>query len=422
MPNYLGSYSSSSSSRRANSSFLIIIGVVALLHLLLLALGTLWHPAPPKLKAKPKVVVQTISLQPFQSSFSEPRSSPSLSLQPPTESFVPPLPLVAPVVEPPSVIPPSMELINEEIPVKNSPLSEERETFKVEKVAVNQQLPPPAEIISPPVIPTPVKVESQPKPSPPSPKVVPQEPIKKTVQPAAPVKKGVETPKAVNKPVAKPDPSKLKQIEETKKKEEEKKQQLAKIEAQKKIEQEKIETEKRRQREAVAEAERKRKEEIAAQELAKKKAAEELARQKMASAHEKLAKLNESRGKIASSSSVNLESAPLPKELLSLHVDALPLEGAGKNEGWSTKEASYSEGVAFSLKRHLKLPDYGAVKVKLTLNRLGGVESVEIIQSESTKNQAYVKSEIPKIKFLPFGQNFEGVSQNTFVITLKNDS
>ena len=120
---------------------------------------------------------------------------------------------------------------------------------------------------------------------------------------------------------------------------------------------------------------------------------------------------------------LSLETTALPKALGTLQVDALPLEVPGGASGdWGAKETSYSGEVASRLKKALKLPDYGAVKIKLTLDRSGKVVKLEIVQSESRKNKAYVESKIPTLLFPPFGQRFKDVSQNTFVITLQNDS
>ncbi len=172
--------------------------------------------------------------------------------------------------------------------------------------------------------------------------------------------------------------------------------------------------EEKKQRERM-EAEKKREQEIAAaQEAARKK---ELAL--LAKAKENLAKMNENREKIASSTTPKLNTTPLPKELDSLHVDALAM---GENsESWGTKEASYADEVAYRLKMALKLPDYGAVKVKLTISRTGKVIKVETMQSESKKNTSYIETKIPNLLFPAFGLKFQGVEQNTFVITLQND-
>lgn len=176
------------------------------------------------------------------------------------------------------------------------------------------------------------------------------------------------------------------------------------------------ETEKKRQ-EAKLAAESKKQQEIAA--------AQKIAQQKeqalIAKAQENLAKMKKTRDKISAlSSSINLEKTPLPQELGSLQVDTLLLEEAENIGKWETQEISYSEEVAYRLKAALRLPDYGAVKIKLTIDLKGKVVKIETIQSESKKNKDYVESKIPTLIFPAFGQRFQGLSENTFVISLQN--
>ena len=88
---------------------------------------------------------------------------------------------------------------------------------------------------------------------------------------------------------------------------------------------------------------------------------------------------------------------------------------------WGTKESRYSDEIAYRLKSSLRFPDYGAVKIKLTLDRTGKVLKCETVHSESAKNKSYVESKVPGIVFSSFGQQFQGATQTTFVITLQND-
>lgn len=337
----------------------IILWVIAM-HLLLLGLGVFWNPAPPPPKARPKVMVQTVPLQPFQS---------------PTVQKSTPAPAAIPVQTP--SIPVS-------VPIESPP---------PEVTPLPAPTTPPASTLPPP----PAKTEeSKPKPETPKPKPTPKEKPKTSPKPIAPVKKTSEPAKKSTKT----EKAKSKPSEDTEKKRQ-------KEQAEKKQQQEKAEAEKKRQQEIAA-----------VQEAAKQKEQTLLAKAK-----ENLAKMGETRDKISSSSSsVNLEATALPKELGSLQVDALPLTETGNTSEWGTKEISYSDEVAYRLKMALKLPDYGAVKIKLTLDRTGKVIKVETIQSESKKNKTYVESKIPTLLFSSFGQRFQGVQQNTFVITLQNDS
>lgn len=389
-----------SSSRHSPPLFWAALLAMAL-HIGLLGIGNYWHPVPPKPKEKQKVIVQTIALAPSKTA--QTRISAPLPPTAPTSTPLPPQP--ATEVPKPAEKPPEEISIQEEIAPRPEPI--------VEKEIAPIAPPPPTPKPNPP----PVK-----KSNPPQTKQAPKPTVNKEPKPvekkSAPVKKQAET---VKKP-PKPEASKPKVNPEA-----EKKKQQEKAEAEKKKQREKEEADKKRQKEQ-AEAEIKRQNEIAAEKKRQQEiaAAEEAARQKeralLSKAKENLAKMGETRDKISSSPSINLDATALPKELGTLQVDALPVAGAGGAEDWGTKEVSYSGEVAARLKKALRLPDYGAVKIHLTLDRTGKVVKVEIVQSESSKNKAYVESKIPTLLFPPFGQRFKDASQNTFVITLQNDT
>ena len=262
----------------------------------------------------------------------------------------------------------------------------------------------------------------------------PPKPPAATPRPAAPngaskekqkeaVKKTEQKKPPEKKPLAKKPPEKNEPKQERKKTtlelEAGKKREIEKLEIQKKqtekkqFEQtekirkqiEKEETEKKRLQQ-IAETEKKRQAEIAEQEMRRQKeiaAAQEAAKQKvqahLSKAKENLAKIGETRDKITSNSSINLEAAPIPKELGLLQVDALPSERDAKDCAWGLQETSYSDEVAYRLKMSLRLPDYGSVKIKLTLDRSGKVVKIETVQTQSAKNKAYVESKIPAIVF-----------------------
>lgn len=374
-------------SKTNSGLFVVVLGVI-LLHLLLLGLGTFWHPSPSPLKHRSKVVVQTVRLSSFQSEIAQ--HSPSLSSPASTSMKAQSLPLP---IEQSKVATPLP--IKEEIPTPLSNISPKEESEKIEKT----ESPLPVKAAPSPL---PVKEENISKSKPTPPKSTPKEVPKKTPQPAAPVKKTSEPAKKVKNEITPPK----KTVEAEKKRQQEEAAKKQQEQAEKKKQQEKAEADKKKQQEIAA-----------AQKAAKQKELTLLAKAK-----ENLAKMNETRDKISASSSVNLDSAAIPKELVSLNVDALPLGGGGGSSDWGTREASYSDEVAYRLKMALKLPDYGAVKIKLTLDRSGKVIKVVTVHSESNKNKVYVENKILTLIFPSFGQKFQGVPQNTFEITLQNDS
>lgn len=407
------------SSSRNQPSFLWAALFVIVMHLVLLGVGKHWNPAPPKPKERQKVIVQTISLDSPRTSSAQIRAvPPSSPPAAPAPAIAAPSPKQAPVEEiPKAVIPPAQEEVAliEEIPPPKEEVIPEQAVKKEEPPTPIEEAPPiPAPVQKP--APAPAKKESKPQPKAAPPKPAVKETKKPAAKPPAPVKKPAETAKkTVKQETAKPNP------------EAEKKKQQEKAEADKKKQQEKAEADKKKQKEQ-AEAEKKRQQELAAEQKRKQEiaAAEEAAREKeralISKAKETLAKMGETRDKIASSPSINLETTALPKELGTLQVDALPVDSQGGGGDWGAKEVSYSGEVASRLKKGLRLPDYGAVKIKLTLDRTGKVIKVETVHSESSKNKTYVESKVPTLLFPPFGQRFKEASENTFVITLQNDS
>lgn len=359
------SYLHSSFSTPQSLSKWVISFFVILIHIGALGIGIVWK-SPELAKPRSKLIVQTIPLKPF-----EQRPPVSQHSTPIAASIVTlPLKEEAPIIKPQEQILPEKE---------DAPLPKQ----EIKPLATTQSDTPAPNPITPPAA-TLSSVESPPSLAPKKP---PASEAKKTVKKTiAPVKKTVESEK---KSTAKPS------------NENEKKRQQERVEAEKKRQQEQSEIEKKRQKE-----------------LADQKIAKEKERTLLAKARENLAKVNETREKI-SSSSLNLEAMSLPKEL-SLQVDALATED-GSLKQWGIKESSYTDELEYRLKHALKLPDYGAVKIKLTLDRMGKVVKMEITQSESSKNKTYVENKIPTLVFSSFGEQFQGMSQHTFAITLQTE-
>jgi outer membrane biosynthesis protein TonB len=84
------------------------------------------------------------------------------------------------------------------------------------------------------------------------------------------------------------------------------------------------------------------------------------------------------------------------------------------------KEKRYQDILASHLKDRLRFPEYGEVKIKLTLANSGKVLKVDIVSSKSEENRNYALKTLPNILFPSF-DGFIKESQHTFSITLKND-
>lgn len=288
----------------------------------------------------------------------------TIRLHPPTE--VKQLEVLPPVQE-------AIVMIEAETKVESIPL-----------VEVVQNDPPKQPEIAPQKHPEP-KHQEHPKPTPPE-KKKPTPPPKPKPAPPKPVKK---EPAPIKKPA--PPPPKPVKKEPSK---EEKAAKEAEIAKQKKIEE---------QRKA---------EEAKQKKIAQEK---EAARQKrlelLSQAKDKMVQSNPSKPEIAFNS-----LSDTPKLIENLQIDALPTS-SGLPE-LNAKEISYRDEVAYRLKIGLKLPDYGEIKIKLTLQKTGKVAQVQIVSSKSEKNKQYVEKVVPTLSFPSFGGQFDGASEYTFLITL----
>jgi hypothetical protein len=109
---------------------------------------------------------------------------------------------------------------------------------------------------------------------------------------------------------------------------------------------------------------------------------------------------------------------PTLKTVGQLQIDALP---GSSNQKQSSQEMGYVDELVGRLKLQLKLPEYGDVKTRLTLDRRGHVVQIVIVSSESSANRSYIEKQLPALSFPAFGNNFDQETQHTFQITLRND-
>ena len=119
---------------------------------------------------------------------------------------------------------------------------------------------------------------------------------------------------------------------------------------------------------------------------------------------ESIAKIDEKRDKL-----YRRKKLEAPAAIEVLKIDALDTE---KN----TSDLSYAETLVVHLKQTLNLPDYGEVKIQLTLGKDGSVEKVVVVKSESEKNKRYLEDHLPRLKFPSLNRDM-----HTFVLTFCNE-
>lgn len=152
------------------------------------------------------------------------------------------------------------------------------------------------------------------------------------------------------------------------------------------------------------------------QEIAKK-AKIEKQQALLKTARESMAKIDKN-AVVASGKSTSIPFRK-PGKIEKLQIEALPV--GGSKAVFTDRESSYQEELASRLKLFLRLPDYGEVKVKLTLERSGKVSAVAIVSSQSDANRKYIEKTLPGLSFPGFGDNFSGHSQYTFQVSLSNE-
>lgn len=130
----------------------------------------------------------------------------------------------------------------------------------------------------------------------------------------------------------------------------------------------------------------------------------------LSQAKEKMEKINKG------SSFVAETQVTIPRQIESLHLDSLSIETL------SEKESTYSDELAYRLKLLLKLPKYGDVKLRLTLDRSGNVTKLAILDFQNEENKNYLEKSLLKLKFPAFGTHFPGQEEYTFTLTLSNET
>jgi colicin import membrane protein len=334
--------------------------VVLLIHLCVLGLGLFWTSPPLPLPPRSKVRVQTIQLNPVNTS-SRPvvLDTPVVAQSMATiESSLPPI-----IADTPASLPPEVIASPTIIPSSEPALKPQASLSSIDQAPQAKPAPVKQEIKKP-TIPKPI---TKPKPVAEAKPVVKKTPVVETKP---------KTPSSTVKPKTEVD-SKQQKIDQ--------------------------EAEKARQQAQVA------------QEIKVKQQQE-----KLAQARQSLAKISDTRKQTSALPSSSLDSKDLPQLIGRLEVDSLPISASPSGAVWGTQESRYQDRLIAQLESHLRLPDYGTIQLKLELNREGHVMQMQIIKSENNKNQAYIERMLPSLSFASFGKEFEGASTYTFTITLRN--
>lgn len=63
------------------------------------------------------------------------------------------------------------------------------------------------------------------------------------------------------------------------------------------------------------------------------------------------------------------------------------------------EEGTTEEALVSFLHGSLNLPDFGEVTIRLTVKKDGSVAQISVVKAESPKNEAYLKKNLPLLKF-----------------------
>lgn len=84
-------------------------------------------------------------------------------------------------------------------------------------------------------------------------------------------------------------------------------------------------------------------------------------------------------------------------------------------------EQLYCDELIERLRLLLSLPEFGEVKLLLTIERTGRVSRIEVVRSMSSKNREYLLEKLSSAKLPGFGSLFPGCDSETFPITLSSE-
>ncbi len=99
-------------------------------------------------------------------------------------------------------------------------------------------------------------------------------------------------------------------------------------------------------------------------------------------------------------------------------IESLKIDDLEKIAG---SDQGYIGILAGCLRRSLRLPEFGDIRVSLCINSQGKVVETKILHAENENNRRYVEKVLPTVHFPPFGNYFKNEKTHTFTITLTND-
>lgn len=133
-----------------------------------------------------------------------------------------------------------------------------------------------------------------------------------------------------------------------------------------------------------------------------------------------LQELEDSIAKIENKSDKAAVSKTTPTHKKTLAPIALQIDSASSDEA-SLEEGNYTAALVNHLHQALSLPDYGEVKIQLSLRQDGTVAKVVVLKTQSEKNRQYLENNLPRLRFPRFEGTYANKKESTFVLTFCNE-
>lgn len=97
---------------------------------------------------------------------------------------------------------------------------------------------------------------------------------------------------------------------------------------------------------------------------------------------------------------------------IQLHIDSVDQESL--DSGYVGRMLSY-------LHQSLNLPEFGEVKIQLTLRQDGSIAKLVILNSESEKNRRYLESNLPRLHLPSLDGSLAKKAEQTFILAFCNE-
>jgi outer membrane biosynthesis protein TonB len=131
------------------------------------------------------------------------------------------------------------------------------------------------------------------------------------------------------------------------------------------------------------------------------------------------AKISDSLLQQLEESIAKIEQTPSSKKVLEPTVSPIRLR-IDQNEA-EDADQDYINSLVSYLHQSLSLPDYGEVKIQLSLRQDGTVAKMVILKTQSEKNRQYLESRLSNLRFPRFDGMYANKKEQTFILTFCNE-